>query len=200
MRTVRTSKGILMRAVGLLAVVALLSSCTGMDSVPQRSAAVFRLTSPGLPDNGVLPQKHAGKNKADPNCAGANRSPPLQWFNAPVKTVSYVLLMRNQAGRAGLGEVHWIAYGIPAEATALDEGAGSAASQYIVRGKGSQGSEFYSGPCPLDGDTPQHYVFTLIATDLNIEALKPGLTETELMPYLKGHVLSAASFVLRNAQ
>jgi phosphatidylethanolamine-binding protein (PEBP) family uncharacterized protein len=50
------------------------------------------------------------------------------------------------------------------------------------------------------GNAPQHYVFTIIATDLEPTALKPGLTESEMLAALNGHTLKAASLVLRYAQ
>lgn len=108
--------------------------------------------------------------------------------------------MHDQAGRAGLGVSHWLAYGIPDDVTSLAEGEASGPSkQYVIRGKGTRGSDLYAGPCPPRGNAPQHYVFTLIATDLNIEALRPGLTQAEVLESLKGHALSATSLVLRYA-
>jgi len=181
---------------GLVLLTPLLCSCTSMDSM-QGPATAFRLTSPGLPDNGMLSQKNAGNNKNNKNCTGTNVAPPLQWVNAPEKTRSFAIVMYDQAGRAGLGVSHWVAYGIPANVTALAEGEASGASDHIVRGKGTIGSEFFAGPCPPFGNAPQHYVFTLIATDLEPDALKSGLTDTELLESLKGHTLRAASLALR---
>ena len=40
-----------------------------------------------------------------------------------------------------------------------------------------------------------HYTFTLIATDLDPTALKPGLTKDELFTALKGHTKGAAGLV-----
>ena len=47
------------------------------------------------------------------------------------------------------------------------------------------------------GNAPQHYVFTMIATDLDPKELKPGLTRPQLLESLRGHNLAAASLVLR---
>jgi Raf kinase inhibitor-like YbhB/YbcL family protein len=187
------------RAAGLILMVALLCSCTSMGSTMQGPVTAFRLTSPGLPDNGMLSPKNVGNDKTNPNCVGSNVSPPLQWLNAPETTRSFAIFMHDHAGRAGLGVSHWVAYGIPANVTSLAEGEVSGPSKNVVRGKGTIGSEFYAGPCPPRGNAPQHYVFTLIATDLEPDALKPGLTETELLESLKGHTLRAASLALRYA-
>lgn len=168
-----------------------------MDANRQGPVDAFRLTSPGLADNTILTQKHAGNNKANPNCVGSNISPALEWSNVPEKTRSFAIMMDDQAGRGGLGVSHWVAYGIPANVTSLAEGEVSGPSKNVVGGKGTVGSEFYAGPCPPRGDAPHHYVFTLIATDLEPNTLKPGLTKTELLESLEGHTLRAASLVLR---
>jgi phosphatidylethanolamine-binding protein (PEBP) family uncharacterized protein len=56
----------------------------------------------------------------------------------------------------------------------------------------------YLGPYPPRGNAPQHYVFTLIATSLEVGALPPGLDKGAVMEALKGgKTLGAASLVLR---
>lgn len=188
-----------MRATGLFVMAGLLCSCTSMGPVTDGPATAFRLSSPGLADNAMLAPKNVGNNKKNPNCIGSNVSPPLAWRNAPDKTRSFAIFMHDHAGRAGLGVAHWVAYGIPANVTSLGEGEASGPSDHIVRGKGTIGTDLYAGPCPPTGNAPQHYVFTLIATDLEPDALKTGLTETELLESLKGHNLRAASLALRYA-
>ena len=64
-------------------------------------------------------------------------------------------------------------------------------------GKNSLGMP-YLGPCPPRGNAPQHYVYTLIATSLEAEALPPGLDKAAVLDALKGgKALAAASLVLR---
>jgi phosphatidylethanolamine-binding protein (PEBP) family uncharacterized protein len=79
------------------------------------------MSSPGMPDNTVLARKHAGNFQKNPNCVGDNVSPALEWVNAPDKTRSFVLLLDDQAGRAGLGVSHAVVYGIPPSVTSLAE-------------------------------------------------------------------------------
>lgn len=193
------SKSTLARAAGLLVLSALLCSCANINTAAEGPANAFRLTSPGLADNAMLAPKNVGNNKKNPNCIGQNVSPPLAWSNAPDKTRSFAIFMHDHAGRAGLGVAHWVAYGLPGNVASLAEGEASAVSDNIVRGKGTIGTDLFAGPCPPMGNAPQHYVFTLIATDLEPDALKPGLTEAELLESLKGHNLRAASLVLRYA-
>ena len=53
---------------------------------------------------------------------------------------------------------------------------------------------FYSGPCTPAG-APHHYIFTLIATDLEPTALQPGLTREELFKALEGHAKLATGSI-----
>ena len=187
-----------MRAqLAVLLCCSLLAACatTGMEG----PASAFRLTAPGLEDNAMLAQKYAGNLKSNPNCVGENVSPALQWSNAPEKTRSFVLLMDDQAGRAGLGVSHMVVYGIAANVTSFAEGELSAGSSRFVTGKNLPGTPGYFGPCPPRGNAPQHYVFTLIATDVDPAAIPAGLTKEELLKALQGRALRAASVVLRFA-
>ncbi|MEO8527122.1 MAG: YbhB/YbcL family Raf kinase inhibitor-like protein, partial [Caldimonas sp.] len=137
--------------------------------------------------------------KANPNCDGENVSPALAWSGAPAATRTFAILMDDQAGRAGLGVSHWVAYGIAANVDGLVEGEASSPSARFVGGRNTGGTDLYAGPCPPRGDAPHHYVLTLIATTLEPDALKSGLTKPELLEALKGRTVGAASLVLRYA-
>lgn len=187
------------------AVLALAASVIVGACATQREASInpnaFRLASPGLPDNSMLERKHAGNFAKNPNCLGQNVSPPLAWSNPPDKTRSYVLIWDDQAGRAGLGVSHAVVYGIPASVTSLAEGELSAPAQggRFVAGRNTLGLPWL-GPCPPRGNAPQHYVMTLIATDLEPGALQPGMTRPEVLKALDGgRALRAASLVFRYA-
>jgi Raf kinase inhibitor-like YbhB/YbcL family protein len=177
-----------------------LSACATQELAGPPTA--FRMSSPALADNAMLSSQHGGDFRKNPNCLGQNVSPPLAWVNPPEKTRSYVLLMDDQAGRGGLGVNHAVLYGIPAATTSLAEGELGAppAGNRFVPGKNTLGLQ-YLGPCPPRGNAPQHYVFTLIATDLDPAALKPGMTKDEVLKALQGgKALRAASLVFRYSQ
>jgi Raf kinase inhibitor-like YbhB/YbcL family protein len=159
------------------------------------AAEPFSLISSAFKDGTPLALKNAGANKANPNCIGENVSPPLAWANVPDGTKSFALLMTDPEGQAGLGSVHWVAYGIPASVTGFAEGEVSKPSDKYVGGKGSAGQAIYVGPCTPPNTTYHHYTFTLIATDLDPKELAPGLTRDELLPKLKGHSKGAAGLV-----
>ena len=185
-----------MRMAAMAACCALLGACATMEGPP----TAFRLSAPGMSDDAMMAPKMAGNFKKNPNCTGENASPPLQWSNAPEKTRSFALIVVDQAGRNGLGVSHGVVYGIPASVSSLSEGALAGATPAVGVGGSNQLGAPYLGPCPPRGLSPHHYVFTLIATDLEPTALRPGLKQDELLKSLDGHALAAASLALRFAQ
>jgi len=186
-----------MKAVSSGLAALALAGCAAME--PAVPPTAFRITSPQFADNAVLQPKNAGNFAKNPNCTGQNVSPALQWSNAPAKTRSYALIVDDQAGRNGIGVSHGVVYGIPAGVTAFDEGELAAAPMKFVAGSSLLGVH-YIGPCPPRGLSLHHYVFTLIATDLEPGALRAGMKRDELLKSLQGHALGAASLAFRFAQ
>jgi len=163
-------------------------------SLGQAAAAPFAVTSSSFADGGMLTKKNAAD---DPMrmCGGENVSPALSWSNAPEKTKSFVIFMFDPDGRLGEGVSHWVAYGIPANVTSFAEGDMAKASKMFIGGKGTRDNALYIGPCPPVGDVPHHYVFTVVATDLDPAALKAGMTRDEVYKAIGGHGLVGASVV-----
>lgn len=157
----------------------------------------FQLTSPAFSDNGLMAQKYAGKFPGNPSCVGENVSPPLRWSNPPAGTRSYALVLNDQEGRNGLGVTHWVVYGIDVSLKELPEGAGDGKFQGMVGGANIIGQPIYLGGCPPKGTGPHHYVFTLIATDLEPGALKPGLTQPQLLEEIGAHAKGATGLIGR---
>lgn len=165
------------------------------SNIQWANAADFVLTSPAFKDGTPLAKKNAGDRKDNPNCVGENVSPPLQWSGAPTDTKSFVLLMFDPEGRNGLGVSHWVAYGIAPSVTGFAEGEVTKDSDKYVGGKSLMGVGHYSGPCTPSGTGYHHYTFTLIATDLDPKALKPGLTRDEVFAAIKDHAKKATGLV-----
>ncbi len=158
----------------------------------------FSMSSSAFADNGMMALKYAGKNPANANCIGENVSPPLQWSNPPDGTRSYAIVMHDQEGRLGLGVTHWVAYGIPASTMALPEGAASDATVHgFMNGKNTVGNSAYLGGCPPKGSGTHHYVFTLIATGLEPESLKPDLTMQQMLETIGKNAKAATGLIGR---
>lgn len=181
----------LIRSSILTAIVALVA----LGGTPCANAqGVFTFSSSGFKDGERLPTKFAGNNKSNPNCVGENISPAFSWTNPPEGTKSYAILMFDIDGRPPGGVSHWVAYGIPASVTGFAEGEVSKPSDKYVGGQSTMKLSNYFGPCTPPGP-PHHYIITLMATDLDPTALKPGMTRDEAIKALDGHAKAAASLV-----
>jgi len=178
----------------LLLVVCGMISALGIVDGAASAPAGFTLTSATFKDGGKMPKRVSNKPPPNPNCVGDNVSPQLSWRNAPAGTKSYAITLVDPEGYGGVGVVHWVAYGIPLNVTSFAEGEVSKTSNKFVGGKSTEGVGYYSGPCTPPG-TPHHYVFRVIATDLDPKDLPPGLTLDELQTKLAGHAKGAAALV-----
>ena len=111
---------------GTLAVV--LVAGAGMAVAQQQTPPKmgFTLTSPAFPDGGEIPAKYTQANPA-----GAV-SLPLQWSNAPVGTVSFVMMFHDPDvafQKKAEDILHYMVFNIPGTATSLPEGVPAEATQ-----------------------------------------------------------------------
>ena len=140
-------------------------------------AAPFTLTSPAFKNGGSIEQKNAGNTMG---CTGDNKSPALEWKNPPAGTKSFALMVHDPDAPTGSGFWHWIVYNIPADATALPEGAGDAAGTGLPKGAAQgntdMGKPGYVGPCPPPGSPKHHYNFTLFALKVDKLDIPAGAT------------------------
>jgi Raf kinase inhibitor-like YbhB/YbcL family protein len=171
-----------------MATLALFANCSA------HAAEFFTLASTTFKDGELMPKKASNTKAFNANCDGENISPQLSWSGVPEGTKSFTLALVDPEGQRGIGLIHWVAYGIPANVTSLAEGEASRPSDKFVGGKNAFGIPTYSGPCPPPG-SPHHYTFVMIATDLEPKALPPGLTLPELWELLKDHRKAVAGLV-----
>jgi len=182
MRTARFLKVAIVAATAILCATAV-------------SAQPFTLTSSNFKDSTMMDRKHAGNIASNPNCIGENVSPELKWSNTPAAAKSLVLVMSDWEGQGGLGSHHLLAYNIAPTVTGFAENELSKPSDKFTGGKETAGTTVYRGPCTPAGTGLHHYIFTIIATDLEPGALPPGLTRDELWEKLKGHAKGVAGLV-----
>jgi Raf kinase inhibitor-like YbhB/YbcL family protein len=159
------------------------------------AADPFTLTSSNFKDSTMMDRKHAGNIATNPNCIGQNVSPELKWTNTPAAAKSLVLVMSDWEGQGGLGSHHLLAYNIKPDVPGFAEGELSKPSDKFTGGKETAGTTMYRGPCTPPGTGIHHYIFTVIATDLDPGALPAGLTRDELWDKLKGHAKGVAGLV-----
>jgi Raf kinase inhibitor-like YbhB/YbcL family protein len=188
----------MMKNLSLALAALALAGCASLGAnTPPPAGPVFTLWSPGHADGSSLQQRHAGNLASNPNCVGQNVSPPLAWTNVPAGTRSFAMLMYDQEGRSGLGVAHWVAYDIPASVNAFAENEIGKPSPKYTGGKSTQSQAIYMGPCPPVNTGQHHYVYTVIATELEPGTLPAGLTMNELLERLNGRARGASSIVLR---
>jgi Raf kinase inhibitor-like YbhB/YbcL family protein len=167
----------------MLATVVMLFACSSV------LAEGMLVKSESFAEGGSIPTKFA----ADV-CGGGGVSPQVGWTGFPEKTRSLVVLLIDADGANGLTVLHWAAYNISPDSSQLREGEGQQEGRGISLGKNVVGAIAYRGMCPPVGDTPHHYYLSLIATDLEPNVLRSGLTRDELMTAVKDHALVAQSY------
>ncbi len=144
----------------------------------------FSLESAAFRNGGAIPRKYAR--------AGDNLSPPLAWRDAPAGTKSFVLIVADPDAPSGTFH-HWVVYDIPADSTALQEGAGSK-SGGLSQGVNDFGDAYYDGPQPPRGHGVHHYHFRLAALD--VTKLDPdGKKVAQIWAKARPHMLAETEIV-----
>jgi Raf kinase inhibitor-like YbhB/YbcL family protein len=127
-------------------------------------AAGFKLESPTVKPNSTLAEAQVFNGFG---CSGKNVSPALKWSGAPKDTKSYAVTVYDPDAPTGSGWWHWVVYNIPASATELPEGAGTADGKGLPAGSAQGRTDFgapgFGGACPPKGDKPHRYIFTVYA-------------------------------------
>lgn len=145
------------------------------------NVADLRISSPAFDGHGRIPDKHTGD--------GEDVSPPLNWSGAPDGTKSFAIVVHDPDAPLVDGFTHWVAYGIPGDATGVPEGA-----DQLVQGTNSMGNAGYNGPAPPPGHGVHHYYFWVYALDDDL-ALDPGLDRRTLIDKIEDHVIEQARVI-----
>lgn len=144
----------------------------------------FRLRSPVFRESASIPIHHT--------CAGADRSPPLAWDDAPADTQSFALIVEDIDAPGGVF-THWVLFDIPAEVNELPEGD----PVFGIAGVNDFQRPGYSGPCPPPRRGDHRYIFTLYALDAPSLDLSQRATRREVESAMEGHILKEARLMGR---
>ncbi len=147
----------------------------------QLNIADLRLTSPAFKHHERIPSKHAGD--------GEDVAPELSWTGVPEGTAAFAIVAHDPDAPLVDGFTHWVAYGIPGDASRLPEGGGNA-----TPGVNSMGETGYKGPAPPPGHGTHHYYFWIYALDGDLE-LPAGLDRRALLDRIEDHVIEQARLV-----
>ncbi len=157
------------------------------------AASHFVLTSPDLPEHGMM----HGKQVND-GCGGENVSPALEWHDPPAGTLSFALLMHDPDAAGAQGFWHWVVYDIPANVSSLPGGAGNVRSKLMpagaVQGRSDFGTPGYGGPCPPPGNA-HRYVFRLYAMPVARLNVPPDASGTIIASYANASALGRAQLI-----
>ncbi len=147
----------------------------------------MQLTTQAFKDQGQIPIQYTM-----PGAGGQNISVPLQWSGVPSDAKSLALSMIDPHPIAN-NWIHWLVVNIPAETTALPEGA---SRQNMPQGakelQNSFGDQGYGGPQPPKGTGEHPYVFTIYALNTPSLDLEPDASLQELQQAIQGKVLDQA--------
>jgi Raf kinase inhibitor-like YbhB/YbcL family protein len=150
---------------------------------------MLSLTSPAFAAGQPIPKKYT--------CEGADVSPPLAWTGVPPSAQSLALIVDDPDAPDPKAPqrvwVHWVLYGIPAAAAALNEGAsGDNLPSGAVEGINDWKRNAYGGPCPPIGR--HRYFFKLYALDTQLPS-KKNLDKPALESAMRGHILAQAELI-----
>jgi Raf kinase inhibitor-like YbhB/YbcL family protein len=141
----------------------------------------FTLSSAAFEAGGLIPPRYT--------CSGADQSPPLAWSGTPAGTASFALIADDPDAR---GFVHWVAYNLSGDSSALPENATRSAE--VAEGRNSFGSSGWRGPCPPSG--VHRYDFNLFALDASL-SLSGDASAADVWAAMRGHILGQATLTGR---
>jgi Raf kinase inhibitor-like YbhB/YbcL family protein len=129
-------------------------------------------------------------------CDGEDRSPALEWSEAPAGTKSFALIADDPDAPVGTW-VHWVIFNIPGGVQSL-KGVVEKKDQ-LADGTRQGRNDFhktgYNGPCPPPGK-PHRYFFKLYALSGELK-LPAGASKSELERAMEGHILGRAEWLGR---
>ena len=139
----------------------------------------MELRSAAFEEGGMIPKKHT--------CDGEDISPALEWTSVADGTKSLALICDDPDAPGGTW-VHWVIFNIPGGERDLAE---NIPSQKELPDGSKQGTnDFrkigYGGPCPPGGTHRYYFKIYSLDTELDLEA---GVTKSQLLQAMKGHVL-----------
>jgi Raf kinase inhibitor-like YbhB/YbcL family protein len=133
-------------------------------------------------------------------CTGKNRSPHLEWKNAPASTKSFALTLYDPDAPTGSGWWHWLVFDIPAALVQLPQGAGNVNAgilpSQVVQSINDYGITGYGGPCPPQGHGFHQYIFTLFALDVESLQLSKETNPAVVGFNINAHTIEKASLVM----
>ncbi|MBZ5657460.1 MAG: YbhB/YbcL family Raf kinase inhibitor-like protein [Acidobacteriia bacterium] len=129
-------------------------------------------------------------------CEGEDRSPALEWTDAPPGTKTFALIADDPDAPVGTW-VHWVIYNIPSSARSLTGGVQK--KEQLADGSRQGRNDFhktgYNGPCPPPGKA-HRYFFKLYALSTELK-LAPGASKSDVERAMGAHILAQTEWMGR---
>lgn len=146
----------------------------------QETTLMF-INSPEFEDEERIPEQYT--------CDGSGINPPIEIFNAPEGTQSFVLIMEDLDAPDKGSVVHWLVFNIPPQKLLIEE---ADDMDGCVVAENDFGDASYMAPCPQVGE--HRYKFTAYALD-SILDMEAGVSKDEILSTIEDSVLGVASFI-----
>jgi len=140
------------------------------------------VTSPNFTDGGSLPLVST--------VDGAGYPPRIEWDDLPPGTRSLVLVCEDPDAPLPEPFVHWLVYGIPSSARALD----SKVKHEIREGENSKLGTGFTPAAPPRGHGIHHYHFEVFALDSGSD-FPQGIGRDALIENMRDHILGWGDIV-----
>ena len=190
-KSARNSVFVLFIPVCFLLGAAALEQTSGQQGA---STMAFTLQSSDFANGADIPKQFT--------CSGEDRSPALEWKDAPAGTKSFALIADDPDAPVGTW-VHWVVFNIPGYTHSLPGGVEKKAQlgDGTKQGQNDFQKTGYNGPCPPPGK-PHRYFFKLYALggelSLGSDAALHGtsnVTKKNLERAMEGDILGHAEWM-----
>lgn len=159
----------------------------------------FRLTSKDFSEGELLGHTHVLSAAYGFGCDGKNVSPQLSWHDAPEGTQSFALTCFDPDAPTGSGFWHWLVVNIPANVSALPQGAGDPTAGIMppaaLETRTDFGAPGYGGPCSPPGSNMHRYVFSIHALDVDSLPVTADTSAAVVGFHLHQHSLARADLI-----
>lgn len=146
----------------------------------QETTLMF-INSPDFEDEERIPEQYT--------CDGDGVNPPIEIFNPPEGTQSFVLMMEDLDAPDKSSVVHWLVFNIPSKKLLIER---SDDMEECIVAENDFGETSYIAPCPQVGE--HRYKFTLYALD-SILDLSVQVSKDEILSTIEDSILEVASFI-----
>ena len=138
-------------------------------------------------DGAMIPEKYT--------CDDIDISPRLKWSSVPDDTKTFAIICDDPDAPMGTW-VHWVLFNLPANINELSEDVPllEILQNGAKQGRNDFGKIGYGGPCPPGGTHRYYFKIYALSEELKVEA---GITKSELLKAMEGHILSEGQLMGR---